>query len=477
MTTTTDSIAADGACSLREAVIAANTDQATFDCPAGSGADVIGFSPAIPRPATFVLDRTGPGEDASQTGDLDVLGGLTISGDGPALIVVDGAYGDRAFDARPGARLTLAGAGVRGGAASPDAGGGVLVRPTAALTLTNVAVTANIGGGAVVLGQLHATGSSFDGNAGGGLLIDGGAATLVDVKVADNTGGFGILSRNLATLSYDGGAVRNNAAGGVANEGSRATLTRLQIRDNGGSGILNAGAVLTSLDLSLSTLAGNHAEQGAGLSNMGTGALASVITTTFAGNVATGAGGAIYNNGALGLAASLLAGNSARTGGGLDHASGNLRLANDTFSGNRASDDGGGLYNRASAVLEYVTFADNSASGPGTGAQLFNDTALLSLKATLIDGVAGNCTNSGGTVTSLGHNLETGNSCGLTGPGDLVNTSSGLERLAANGGPTLTHAAGPQPALPWTRPDLQAARQPTKRHGAAAGAGLRHRRV
>ena len=39
VTTTSDSLADDGACSLREAIIAANTDSAIGGCLAGSGAD------------------------------------------------------------------------------------------------------------------------------------------------------------------------------------------------------------------------------------------------------------------------------------------------------------------------------------------------------------------------------------------------------------------------------------------------------
>jgi CSLREA domain-containing protein len=39
--TTDDELNADGDCSLREAIVAANTDTAVDACPAGSGADTI----------------------------------------------------------------------------------------------------------------------------------------------------------------------------------------------------------------------------------------------------------------------------------------------------------------------------------------------------------------------------------------------------------------------------------------------------
>jgi hypothetical protein len=60
---------------------------------------------------------------------------------------------------------------------------------------------------------------------------------------------------------------------------------------------------------------------------------------------------------------------------------------------------------------------------------------------TLVDNDCG-----GGTALSGGGNLESpGDSGGLMDPGDQVNVSTedlGLEPLADNGGPTMTHALG-----------------------------------
>ena len=55
VTTSGDVIASDGLCSLREAIIAANTDSAVSDCPAGNGADTILFSSTLSQPAVFEL--------------------------------------------------------------------------------------------------------------------------------------------------------------------------------------------------------------------------------------------------------------------------------------------------------------------------------------------------------------------------------------------------------------------------------------
>ena len=74
----------DGVCTLREAVIAANKDQASGkkrgECKAGKGADTIELTAG-----TYTLVRTDAGqEDAANTGDLDIVGDLTIIGLGGA---------------------------------------------------------------------------------------------------------------------------------------------------------------------------------------------------------------------------------------------------------------------------------------------------------------------------------------------------------------------------------------------------------
>jgi hypothetical protein len=52
------------------------------------------------------------------------------------------------------------------------------------------------------------------------------------------------------------------------------------------------------------------------------------------------------------------------------------------------------------------------------------------------------------SISSAGGNLSSDGSCNLGGPGDLPATDPQLGPLAANGGPTLTHAlAAGSPAL------------------------------
>ncbi len=264
-------------------------------------------------------------------------------------------------------------------------------------------------------------------------------------------GGFGILNQNLAVLKFDGGTVSGNQGGGIANVSSSATLSKLTVSGNtAGGGVRNQGATATHLTLNGSTVVGNTATNGGGISNGGVGAVIDIRSTSIAANTASVSGGGVFNNGIMTVSGSTLNGNQARSGGGIDHFGGNLSLTNDTLSGNAASDNGGGLYNRGAAILTNVTFSGNTANGPGTGGNIFNDTAQIALRNTIVansDG-DGNCFNSDGFVTSSGHNLDSGNTCGFVSPGDLTATDPMLGPLHANGGPTLTHALLPDsPAI------------------------------
>ena len=94
--TTDDEVNSDGDCSLREAIIAANTDTAVSGCAAGSGADVISIPFGI-----YNLTLAGTGEDEAATGDLDILESVTINGSVVGATIIDGQGSDRVFDVAP----------------------------------------------------------------------------------------------------------------------------------------------------------------------------------------------------------------------------------------------------------------------------------------------------------------------------------------------------------------------------------------
>ncbi len=132
-----------------------------------------------------------------------------------------------------------------------------------------------------------------------------------------------------------------------------------------------------------------------------------------------------------------------------------LQMTNVTIYDNQAQTSGGGLYlNFAGGMFSApvavtatnVTFANNRALS-GSGGNIYNNASTLSLKNTLIanglaNGSPNNCAgNPVPNITSLGYNLDSGNTCGLIATGDITNTNPLLaSSLADNGGSTQTLA-------------------------------------
>ncbi len=418
VTTTSDVIASDGECALREAIIAANTDMAFNECPAGNGADTIVFDPALT--ADFVLTLTDANEDQAQTGDLDISGTVTISGTGQT--VIDGNDSDRVFHVLSGARLTLAGVTVQHGNPGAANGGGIYT--VGGLTVSNSTITAN-----------HS----------GGIYNAGGLLELTNVDIDNNLNGYGLYNANTGSLNYSGGSVSGNEGGGIYNNASPATLTNLNIISNTiGGGVYNITSLSSSrLTISQSVVMSNTTTtNGGGIFNEGIGADMDIFDTRIRGNTAVSSGGGIYNNGIMDINGSTLDNNSARSGGGIEHSGVSLHITNSTISGNSVSDNGGGFYNKGSATLTHVTLSGNTANGPDTGGNIFNDEALLTLQNSIVANspTDGNCFYSAGTVTSSGNNLDDGNTCNFTHAGDIVNTNPLLGPLQNNGGPTFTQA-------------------------------------
>ena len=238
-------------CSLREAVIDAN---------ASLGPDTIGL-PAPPAGQSYELTQPGPFEDNAMTGDLDLLGDVTItgagSGAGPATIDANGM--DRVFQvgdfggATPSVELT--GLTITGG--DIDVGGGVWVIG-GDLTVKNSVVTRNSvitegpgrGGGLALesfTGTSHATISdstfshntaqqSFGGGLGGGIYVGEGQLTLLRSTIGPG---------NLAEGTS--GAFSDPAQGGGIYNADEATLTNVTVSGNSvGTGNNGAGGGIYS---------------------------------------------------------------------------------------------------------------------------------------------------------------------------------------------------------------------------------------
>ncbi len=178
-------------------------------------------------------------------------------------------------------------------------------------------------------------------------------------------------------------------------------------------------------------------------------------------------GGGILNQGLLTVTNSTIAGNLATFGGGIStEGPGITTLTNTTIAHNSASEDGGGLSVETGGTvsLKNVTVGDNLADtggdGGGDGGGIFTSSSgvggVLTMRDTLVasnsdgSGEAPDCAKLGGAITSLGRNLVSNtNGCDFqAGGGDVLNRRALLIGLRDNGGPTETFALRkPSPAI------------------------------
>lgn len=382
--TTADQISDTGSCSLREAIIAANTNAPSGatngECPSGNS----GSPDSIVIPAgVYALTRTG-GDNTAVGGDLDILQSLNLIGAGRDVTIIEGgAIGERVLHVLNPANAVSA----------------------SKLTLRNGTSTGSGGGVAV--------------------FADGGF-TLSDVRLNSNAAEYGGGLYAAATTSV--------------------TLTRVRIDDNiatwEGGGVFFGGTALTIAD---SDILGN---QNSGSQAYGAGiylyyGVASLSRVTVADNIQSGGGydgGGIYVGGAaLTLSDSTVENNlAADSGGGIYFSSSSLAssISNSTIANNSAGETGGALatatWGSDPLTFTQVTIASNSAPS-GSALDVLSLTARNSI-------LSGTCSDA--SVTSLGGNIESpGDNCGLTHATDQIAVSAGnlgLSALNFYGGRTRT---------------------------------------
>jgi len=280
---------------------------------------------------------------------------------------------------------------------------------------------------------------TLEGAGSGVTILDGGALDRV----------LHMQPMNVATLSV---TVRD------------VTIRNGATADAPGAGILHADE--GSLLVEDSTVSDDHVSgstsnaTGGGISSNGVGSL-TIRRSLLTGNGAH-RGAAIFHNGPLLIADSTVSSNTAAGSAAVDsygflliercafHGNTGLvllmdggTLSNSTISGND-SNSGATIRADTSGIwIESSTIAGNTAnyalytSGPAT---LVNDV----FAGTSVGPECGSY--GGGSILSLGHNLDDDGTCAGGGPGDLPAQNPQLGALANNGGPTLTML--PAPASP-----------------------------
>lgn len=248
VTTTSDTLITDSSCSIREAIINANNDAATWpDCATGAGADTI-FLPA--GTITFAIPNSLcclDSEQQSAAGDLDILTSMTIIGD-PAGTTIDADALDRIFDINPDVDEL------------PDT-----VTPSITVQINDLTITnarQNQSGAVRILARATVTmdrctvsnSVSWADDAGGIFIFQGGALTLTNSTVSGN---FALLHaggiRNDGVLNVTSSTITNNDSSfdnlihGLYCGGITCNLRNTIIAGNGPAVAADTGGTFTSL--------------------------------------------------------------------------------------------------------------------------------------------------------------------------------------------------------------------------------------
>jgi predicted outer membrane repeat protein len=206
------------------------------------------------------------------------------------------------------------------------------------------------------------------------MTISGGDSTRL-FYVDDNKS---LTLRNLTLINGQGAS----SGGAVYNHWGHVTIENCRFEGNntlaGGSGgaLYNNGAVgLNTMEVDRSTFTSNWAGQTGGAIRNG-GSL-TVTDSTFDENSAVGRGGAIFNTlNADGLSienSTFIENSTDSEGGAIYHDSGTfIYITNSTFYGNSAGVSGGGLYSYTSAETSITncTFFNNMLTTSRTGARV-----------------------------------------------------------------------------------------------------------
>ncbi|MCR9199570.1 MAG: hypothetical protein NXI04_13060 [Planctomycetaceae bacterium] len=327
VTSAADNEVLDGQLTLREAVIAANTNAPYRDAAAGGAQDEIVFHESL-LGARIELQRP-----------LSVVGRLTISGsvDQADRVVLDGGDQHRLLQVGENSQLSVSGVNLVNG------------RADSAAAVWNQ--------GSTSLEYVQLTGHTANGQ--GGAIVNSGQLQLHEVLVADNTAGGdggGLYSTGSLTISASQ-LVRNSAAG------------------NGGA----LAAVEGGVRINTSTVSDNHSEAAGGGVFAQTQLL--VQSSGIHDNTSAGSGGGVAVTGLQSVISnSTIAFNAAGgQGGGAAVAGGSLTVLASTVVRNQAAAElvegggaGGGL---ATAVP--LTLASSIVLGNRSGPHALQSDDLL----------------------------------------------------------------------------------------------------
>lgn len=440
-------------CSVREAIYSFNSGLDYGGCVRSGTTGRL--TVRIPE-NTYTLTRHGTWEDAGLTGDLDILIGMDIVGDGIARTVIDGDESDRVFDVLAGDLVTvhITGLSIYDGYTASEPGGAI--RNNSNLFLTTVRLDHNhtdTSGGAIY----HKSGSA---PAGSPARLDNFPAaikapaatavlTLTDSQIMSNTAamyGGGIINDvgsgmviDHTTISFN--VAENAGCGGMYNLSEKAvTLDYVHMSNNYATGVGTFGGGLCSANAAADNI--------------------TIRDTSFAVNGAVSYGGNILHSGGgnLTLIRSDVALGNAAVGAGI-YADAYIALENVTIAQNIATDHGGGILVSilGQVYASSVSIVDNVAPS-GAGIYSANSMTLVNsiiARNKTAGGVLANCVGALEHITSLDYNLTDGGACAAPLVHDQLHTDPRLGAYGYHGSINNTNSYALQymsPAIDHANP-------------------------
>ncbi|MEX0865980.1 MAG: choice-of-anchor Q domain-containing protein, partial [Pirellulales bacterium] len=266
VTTLDDTVALDGFVSLREAILAINSNTTVGDAVAGPSTNTIQFAVGL-FDSPGVIELTG--------GELRITDEVSILGPGRSLLTIDAGFDSRVFRVKDFTDsvidVSISGLTLANGR-QPDAGGAIF--NTENLTLDDVRLLdsdhgslpgVTRGGAIYTVGDLAISNSTIAGNSamfGGGIFVDSGAVvTIVNSTISGNEAtrdGGGIYVRN-GSVSLTNSTISGNTAalagGGIYQTSVNMVLTNVTVafnEANQGGGIYSDFGTVTALNTIIS---------------------------------------------------------------------------------------------------------------------------------------------------------------------------------------------------------------------------------
>jgi hypothetical protein len=418
----------------------------------GNGASQI-FAITTPNTASISItgltitdgSSTNPGGAIADNNSAPLsLSGDTISGSTSS----NGTGGGGIYS--PDGIITVTNSVVSGNVASAGPGGGIEEENGfPKVTVTGSTITGNTGsrGGGMAGGQEIVTGTQITGNHANGTTGYGGGLDPAESLILQGS----TVSGNTSTFA--GGGVYLDPKYGSTISGS--TISGNTASQGGGLSIYGYSSRPAHIEVSNTTISGNHATGGAGVdvTEIKDAATVTIQSSTISGNQggASSFGGGLLINGYIysdfELVDSTISGNSATSGGGVslgaasstvellpknaDGSTGSIELANSTIAANTASSAGGGIY-----------LSDYSAGSPAT-----EQSGTANIDSTIVAGntaagaaqdLARAPASTNGGFTAAFSLIQTPGTAPLSGKSVIAGVSPLLGGLADNGGPTLT---------------------------------------